>query len=43
MFITTEIAVAAKVAEAIFACGLAAVEKPADVRWFVEAQVHEPK
>jgi malate dehydrogenase (oxaloacetate-decarboxylating)(NADP+) len=33
----TEFAAAAKVAETIFARGLAGVEKPADVRHFVEA------
>jgi malate dehydrogenase (oxaloacetate-decarboxylating)(NADP+) len=39
----TEIAVAVKVAETIFAQGLAGVEKPADVRKFVEAQLYTPE
>jgi malate dehydrogenase (oxaloacetate-decarboxylating)(NADP+) len=39
----TEVAVAVKVAEAIFARGLAGVEKPADVRRFVEAQLYKPE
>jgi malate dehydrogenase (oxaloacetate-decarboxylating)(NADP+) len=37
----TEIAVAAKVAETIFGRGLAAVEKPADVRSFVADQLYK--
>ena len=39
----TEIAVAVEVTKAIFAQGLAGVEKPADVREFVEAQLYTPE
>jgi len=39
----TEVATAAKVAEAIFARGLSRVERPADVRSFVEAQLYKPE
>jgi malate dehydrogenase (oxaloacetate-decarboxylating)(NADP+) len=39
----TEIAVAVKVAETIFAQGLAGAEKPASVRKFVEAQLYTPE
>jgi malate dehydrogenase (oxaloacetate-decarboxylating)(NADP+) len=39
----TEVAVAVKVAETIFARGLAGVEKPADVRKFVEGQLYKPE
>jgi malate dehydrogenase (oxaloacetate-decarboxylating)(NADP+) len=39
----TEIAVAVKVAETIFAQGLAGVEKPAVVRQFIEAQLYKPE
>jgi malate dehydrogenase (oxaloacetate-decarboxylating)(NADP+) len=39
----TEVAVAVKVAETIFACGLAGVEKPADVRKFIEGQFYKPE
>jgi malate dehydrogenase (oxaloacetate-decarboxylating)(NADP+) len=37
----TEVAVAVEVAETIFARGLAGVEKPADVRGFVEGQLYK--
>jgi malate dehydrogenase (oxaloacetate-decarboxylating)(NADP+) len=39
----TEIAAAVKVAENIFARGLAGVEKPRDVQAFVEAQLYKPE
>jgi malate dehydrogenase (oxaloacetate-decarboxylating)(NADP+) len=39
----TEVVVAVKVAEAIFARGLADVERPSDVRRFVEAQLYKPE
>jgi malate dehydrogenase (oxaloacetate-decarboxylating)(NADP+) len=39
----TEVAVAVKVAEAIYARGLADVESPPDVRRFVEAQLYKPE
>ncbi len=39
----TEIAVAVQVAETIFARGLAGIEKPRDVRGFVEAQLYKPE
>ncbi|MEA2609074.1 MAG: hypothetical protein QOJ75_1317 [Chloroflexota bacterium] len=39
----TEVAVAVKVAETIFARGLAGVEKPADVRKFIEGQSYKPE
>jgi malate dehydrogenase (oxaloacetate-decarboxylating)(NADP+) len=39
----TEVAVAVKVAETIFARGLAGVEKPKDVRKFVEGQLYKPE
>jgi malate dehydrogenase (oxaloacetate-decarboxylating)(NADP+) len=39
----TEVAVAVKVAETIFARGLAGVEKPADMRRFVEGQLYKPE
>jgi malate dehydrogenase (oxaloacetate-decarboxylating)(NADP+) len=39
----TEVAVAVKVAETIFARGLAGVKKPADVRKFVEGQLYKPE
>ena len=39
----TEVAVAVKVAEAIFARRLAEVDKPADVRRLVEAQLYKPE
>jgi malate dehydrogenase (oxaloacetate-decarboxylating)(NADP+) len=39
----TEVAVAVKVAETIFARGLAGAEKPGDVRTFVEAQLYKPE
>jgi malate dehydrogenase (oxaloacetate-decarboxylating)(NADP+) len=38
----TEIAVAVRVAETIFTRGLADVEKPMDVRHFIEAQMYRP-
>jgi malate dehydrogenase (oxaloacetate-decarboxylating)(NADP+) len=41
--VTTEIAVAVKVAEHIFARGLAGVAKPSDVRAFIEAQLYKPE
>jgi malate dehydrogenase (oxaloacetate-decarboxylating)(NADP+) len=39
----TEVAVAVKVAETIFARGLAGVETPRDVRSFVEGQLYKPE
>ena len=39
----TEVAVAVKVAETIFARRLAGVEKPRDVRSFVEGQLYKPE
>jgi malate dehydrogenase (oxaloacetate-decarboxylating)(NADP+) len=39
----TEVAVAVKVTEAVFARGHAGVEKPADVRKFVEGQLYTPE
>lgn len=39
----TEVHVAQRVAELIFARGLAAAEKPPDVRGFVESQVYQPE
>ena len=39
----TEVAVAVKVAETIFARRLAGVEKPADVRSFVEGKLYKPE
>ena len=39
----TEVAVAVKVAEIIFARGLARAEKPSDVRKFVENQLYRPE
>ena len=39
----TEVAVAVKVAETIFARGLAGVERPGDVRKFLEAQLYKPE
>jgi malate dehydrogenase (oxaloacetate-decarboxylating)(NADP+) len=39
----TEVAVAVKVAETIFARHLAGVKKPADVRKFVEGQLYKPE
>jgi malate dehydrogenase (oxaloacetate-decarboxylating)(NADP+) len=39
----TEVGVAVKVAENIFARGLAGVEQPADVRKFVEGQLYKPE
>jgi malate dehydrogenase (oxaloacetate-decarboxylating)(NADP+) len=39
----TEVAVAVKVAETIFARSLAGVEKPRDVRQFVEGQLYKPQ
>jgi malate dehydrogenase (oxaloacetate-decarboxylating)(NADP+) len=39
----TEVTVAVRVAEILFARGLAGVEQPADVRRFVEAQLYRPE
>jgi len=39
----TEVAVAVKVAETIFARGLAGAEGPADLREFVEGQLYKPE
>jgi malate dehydrogenase (oxaloacetate-decarboxylating)(NADP+) len=41
--LTTEVAVAVKVAETIFAGGLAGVEKPKDVRKLIEGQLYRPE
>jgi malate dehydrogenase (oxaloacetate-decarboxylating)(NADP+) len=41
--LATEVKVAAKVAEVIFARGLAGAVKPADVRRFIESQLYKPE
>jgi malate dehydrogenase (oxaloacetate-decarboxylating)(NADP+) len=40
--LNTEIATAVKVCEVIFERGLARVEKPTDMRAFVESQLYKP-
>jgi hypothetical protein len=42
-FVQTEVAVAVKVAETIFARGLAGAGKPADVPEFIEGQLYKPE
>jgi malate dehydrogenase (oxaloacetate-decarboxylating)(NADP+) len=39
----TEVTVAIKVAETIFARNLAGVEKPSDMRGFIEGQLYKPE